>query len=130
MSSQSRDSGHDDRGQPADREELRSAADPDPGLLERVLEETLSNGAVSHLEPVELRALAAVAKRYPGTSLTVDPIAVELVESILKTRFRGLDVSDMFWREVSQRIATTLYEAPDTQERLERLWSQLSELDI
>ncbi len=96
--------------------------------MERVLEETLSDGAVSHLDPIELRALAEVAKKYPGASLVADPIAAELVESVLKARFRGIQASATFWQQVSRQIATTLCEAPDTQEKLNRLWNQLSEL--
>ena len=115
-------------GQPTDRDEPRRAAAPDPKLLERVLEETLSDGAVSHLDPIELRALAEVAKKYPGASLVADPIAAELVESVLKARFRGIQASATFWQQVSRQIATTLCEAPDTQEKLNRLWNQLSEL--
>jgi hypothetical protein len=118
----------DDRGSPADRDERRPAAELDPALLERVLEETLSDAAASHLDPAEMRALADVARRYPGASLVADPIAAELVKSILKVRFRGSDASDTFWQEVSRQIANTLCEAPDTRERLDCLWSQLSEL--
>lgn len=117
----------DDRRQSAERGEPRPA-NPDPALLEQILEETLSDGAVSHLDPVALQALGEVAKRFPGVALVVDPIAVELVKALLKTHFRGFGASDAFWQEVSQQIATTLCEAPDTQEKLERLWSQLTEL--
>ena len=67
-------------------------------------------------------------RQYPGASLVADPIAAELVESVLKARFRGIQASATFWQQVSRQIATTLCEAPDTQEKLDRLWNQLSEL--
>jgi hypothetical protein len=117
----------DDRRQSAERGEPRLVS-PDPALLEQVMEEMLSDGAISHLDPVELQALGEVARRFAGVALVVDPIAVDLVESLLRTHFRAFGASDAFWQEVSQQIATTLYEAPDCQEKLQRLWSQLSEL--
>lgn len=117
-----------DRREPVEQEESQSAAVPDPALLEQVLEETLSGHALWQLEPVELQALANVAQRYPGAALVVDPVAVELVKSILKARFRALNASEVLWHDVSCQIATALCEAPDTRARLERLWSQLSGL--
>jgi len=116
-----------DRRQSADRDEPRPVA-PDPALLERVLEETLSEDAVANLDSAALRAMGEVAGRFRGAALAIDPIAVELVKALLKTHFTGFRISDALWEEVSRQIATTLCEAPDTQAKLERLWSQLSEL--
>lgn len=110
--------------------EDRPAADavPDPALLERVLEETLSDGGVPELDSAELHALTDVARRYRGSARVSEPIALELVKSVLLVRFPGLSASDTLWHDVSRQIATILYESPDTHERLDRLWSQLSEL--
>ncbi|MHB0955503.1 MAG: hypothetical protein ACYC6N_29800 [Pirellulaceae bacterium] len=117
----------DDRRPSAERDEPKPPT-PDAALLEQVLEETLSGGAAARLDATSLQALGEVAKRFPGAALVVDPIAIELVKSLLKTHFVGWGVSDAFWQDVSQQIAMTLCEAPDTQAKLERLWSQLSEL--
>lgn len=111
----------------AERGEL-NAATPDPELLEQVLHETLSEGAVANLDAAALQALGEVARRFRGAELAVDPIAIELVKSLLKSHFIGFRLSEAAWQEASRQIATTLYEAPDTQAKLERLWSQLSEL--
>ena len=117
----------DDRRPSAEGEEP-TLTTPDPALLEQVLEETLSEAAVSHLDAADLQALGEVARRFRGAALEVDPIVIELVRSLLKTHFTGFGVSDTLWHEVSQQIATTLFEAPDTRAKLERFWSQLSEL--
>jgi len=100
----------------------------DSFLLERVLQETLSLGNIRQLRPAEMQSLVAVARRYPGASLIADPIAVELVEAMLSTRFAHLQASAAFWRDAARRIARSLCEAPESRERLSRFWTQLCEL--
>jgi hypothetical protein len=104
---------------------------PDPrdsNLLERVLQETLADRSVEQLSAEEMEALTAVARRHRGASLVLEPIAVELVEATLRSRFGELQMAESFWQQASRRIAATLYDSPDSQQRLSHLWCQLCEL--
>lgn len=101
----------------------------DPSILERVLEETLSESeAGTAVAPEELEALVQVARRHRGSSLVLEPVAVELVEAVLRARFSQLRISPAAWKRLSREIAGTLYDDPHLQQRLGRFWGQLSEL--
>ena len=100
---------------------------PDPKLLEQVLQETVS--AASSGEPIapeQLQALAEVAGRHAGKASTLDAVAAELVEAILRKRFEKLDQSNRSWREMSSQIAETLLEDTPSRDRFEQLWERLS----
>jgi hypothetical protein len=104
---------------------------PDPrqsSLLERVMRETLREDHVEELSPQEMQALSDVARRHRGASLVLDPVAVDLVEALLRCRFGNLSVGEGFWHQASQKIAATLCEAPESQQRLSVFWHQLCEL--
>ncbi len=98
----------------------------DPQLLEQVLSETVLNapGTGDPMAPEEMEALYEVARRHPGKPLTLQPVAVELVEALLMRRFP--DQADReFWKHLANRIATTLMDDPPTQERLAVFWASL-----
>ena len=110
----------DPDGQPSD---LNS----DQVAFEKVIRETLHQKSQDLLDSDGVKALALVAQRYPQPELTLDPIAVELVDSILRIRISRSVRSANDWRTISNEIATLLYEAPDSKRRLERLWNSLLE---
>lgn len=111
------------RGADADRPDPRESS-----LLESVMRETLREDHVEQLSPQEMQALSDVARRHRGASLVLDPVAVELVEAMLRCRFGNLSVGEGFWHQASQRIAATLCEVPESQQRLSVFWQQLCEL--
>jgi hypothetical protein len=109
----------------------RAAADAeapiDPGVMEKVLEETLlAADSDQPIDAAELRALASVGRRHAGQQLSLDPIVVELVQSILRHRFGEPIQSSPAWGDMPRTIAQTLWESPEAHQRLDRLWDRLA----
>jgi hypothetical protein len=75
----------------------------------------------------EMAALKAVASRWGDVALTLDPIAVELVEAIILANYGQLNRSPEQWRAASTRIAKHLVDSPATNARLNNLWRRLIE---
>ena len=101
---------------------------PESGLLEQVLQKTLSAaGEGGSLDEPQLAALVEVARRHQGRPLSIDPVIVDLVRAILHINFSRLPASDAVWQVMSRQIAATLWDDRRSQERLERFWARLSE---
>ena len=101
----------------------------DEDVMEKVLQETLS--AADSDEPIgkaELEVLLSVARRHAGQQLSLEPITVELVESILLQRFGEPLQASKHWKGMPRDVAGTLWEGPDSHDRLERLWNRLAEV--
>jgi hypothetical protein len=113
--------------QAGDDSQERPAELPDPGLLEEVLRETLSARPQTNCSPAEMKVLLDVAQRYQGHELSLEPVAIDLVESILRFRFHRLKVEPSLWRSVSSSIAETLMEDQYSLERLNAFWRRLAE---
>ena len=88
-------------GEPADRE-----------LLDRVLEQTLAriNEGVLFEAP-DMNALKEVARRYRGQPLSLEPVAVELVQAALRPQ-----------------VARMLIDDPTAHDRLQGFWDRLSQV--
>lgn len=104
------------------------------GLLEQVLQETESasqesNGPNAAAEALETAALQAIARRYAGAALVLDPILVDLVEEMLTSRFKSTAPSEN-WRAISRQVAEHLLEDPQSQRRLAELWQRLSQRGV
>ena len=117
----------EDSGELPDREGPAGApARDDAELMQQVLDETLAAaGARRPLESDEWEALLAVARRHSGQPLTVSPVARELVEAVLASRFRGLLRDPEVWTRTTLRIAETMLEDPPSRERLRSFWERL-----
>ncbi len=100
---------------------------PDSGLLDEVLEETLSLSPNRGIGQEELNVLLNVAKRHRGQQLSLAPVAVDLVQSILRFRFANLKIDASKWEEMSAQIAGTLMEDEQSCQRLEKFWGRLGE---
>ena len=100
---------------------------PDRSALEKVLSETLSDKPTEPLHEKELDALISVAKRHLGAPMSLEPVTVELVESLLRARLTRIEAPDEYWQKMSLAIATSLYEAPVAKRRLTGLWDSLVE---
>jgi hypothetical protein len=110
-------------------EQPKPAEPGDSPLFEQVLRETLAaSGLGGALSAEELDGLVAVARRHAGQPLVLDPIAVDMVESLVLKRFGHLHRDADYWRNVAREIATALFEVPQSQARITRLWQQLAEL--
>ncbi len=108
----------------ANRVQHSDTPPPDKSLLERVLHETISPES---MQPEELSALIEVGRRYCGQPLSLHPIAVELVDAILKFRVAHIATSDQLRRHMSEQIAESLLDDPQSEERLEGFWNRLVE---
>jgi hypothetical protein len=98
-------------------------------LLESVLQQTLEDSEAGvPLEDADSQALSEVVRRHRGQPLTLEPIAVELVQAVLWTHYGRLASSPEFWRTVSAEVAQTLFDDPVASPRLERLWHRLGRI--
>lgn len=98
----------------------------DSSLLEEVLRRTLEAAeSLDAFEASDLKPLLEVAERHRGRPLELEPVAVDLVDAALRDYFRqgpgGMDE----WRQISRRVAETLFEDPTARERLEAFWNRL-----
>lgn len=115
--------------------ENRAGTDPRTGPENRVaemqaLEEVLLETAETYLadevdEGLESR-LRAVAKHHQNAVLVLEPIAVDLVEVVLRERLGNAIPSPGLWRMLSGIVAQTLWDDEDSRTRLDRLWHRLS----
>ena len=96
-------------------------------LLDQVLQATLSlGGGDEPLSPEELRTLTAVAKRRGEEPLSVETVT-ELVQVVLRLRFRTLADSRNQWERMTREIAETMLNDPQTLQQVQSLWTLLRE---
>jgi len=101
---------------------------PDPALLLRVLEQTLSAGdAPDAIEAADIERLKSIARHRHGQPLAVEPVAVEMVRAVLGSHFARLGKDPDTFNDMTLQIARTLMEDPAACKRLETLWSRLNE---
>jgi len=101
-------------------------AGADPRVLERVLEwaeATLRSD--DPLEVADIEAVRQVARRHPGAGLVLDPVVVELVRAMLQAQFHAHPDWFPVWESASVVIGRTLFEDPESRQRLEVLWDRL-----
>jgi len=107
------------------RPEVEHASDGE--LLEQVLQQTLSMlDGDEEITPKQMESLIDVARRHRGSTLALEPVAVDLIRSVLDFRFDHIPISAERWQIMSRRIAETLLEDPQTHERIEALWARLT----
>jgi hypothetical protein len=95
-----------------------------PGLLDEVLQNTLSLNSIS---PRELSDLIDIGRRYFGQPLVEDPIGVELVEVVLRHRLAAVTAPGDRRREMARQITESLLNDPTCESRLRAFWDQLLE---
>jgi hypothetical protein len=95
-------------------------------VLEDVLKQTASLYSFEPpTDPGDLVVLKDVARRHPRAPFALDPVVVQLVRALLGRQLAGLWTSEDHLNAVSAQIAETLFENPETNERLEKLWTRL-----
>jgi hypothetical protein len=118
-----------DQGPPSWHGDQRS---PSPESYRELLDEVLQQTLVSRDEETRQRlesldGLLEIARRRHGEEFALDPIGIELVETVLRTPFRALLASEDQWHEMTGQIARTLCEDPVAYDRLNNLWRRLRE---
>lgn len=73
-----------------------------------------------------MEAIQEVARRHRNAPFALDPVLVELVQTILRIQFGDHPEWAAAWQGASGPVAQTLYEDPVSRERLELLWNRLS----
>jgi hypothetical protein len=115
------------------RESAKSSEQPptkaepaDATFWEKVLRQTTEGeGGCASLNAAEREALLAVARRYQGQPLTVQPVASALVEAVLSPHLSRDPRMAEFWQVAYLYIAQTQMDDPHAHELLERFWSRL-----
>jgi hypothetical protein len=103
------------------------SASREMNLLETALER--AEKVLSGDDPLELadvEAVRAVGRRRPGEAFSLEPVAIELVEAVLRAQFPGIEDRNDLGREIARYIARTLWEDDYSRVRLEALWSHIS----
>ncbi|HEX4128851.1 MAG TPA: hypothetical protein VHZ24_02325 [Pirellulales bacterium] len=96
------------------------------GALEQILDQTLKAAANRPDSAADaLSDFAEVARTHRGKAFKVDPVVVELVRAVLESQV-GSRLTPAMLDNLSQCIAVTLCDDPNSRERLERLWARLS----
>jgi hypothetical protein len=97
-------------------------------LLDEVLKQTLVSRDDQTRERLEsFDELLEIARRRRGEAFALDPIGIELVQTVLRTPFRALLASEDQWHEMTEQVARTLCEDPVAYDRLNTLWRRLGE---
>jgi hypothetical protein len=117
--------GFKESGKPS--EKPRKKAEPvDAAFWEKVLRQTTEgDGGCGSLNSSEREGLLAVARRYQGQPLTVQPVASALVEAVLSPHLSRDPRMAEFWQVAFLYIAQTQMDDPHAHELLERFWSRL-----
>ena len=97
---------------------------PDRAMMEEVLKRTLSESANS-LDPAEREALRTVVLRHRDEAFEIDPVAVDLVEVLLKLEFKNSISSPEVWRRMCYEVAKTLFDDPVARQRMQSIWTAL-----
>jgi hypothetical protein len=79
------------------------------------------------VEPADVEALEAVARKLAGRPFALEPVAVELVFAMIEVQFHKAGIPADTLRTMAEQIATTLYDDPVSRQRLEALWLGLSQ---
>jgi hypothetical protein len=130
MSSSSSGSADSSNLGPKDRRPNEAAQDPAPqtapdrAMMEEVLKRTLRESANS-LDPTERDALLTVVRRHRGEPFEIDPVAVDLVEVLLRCEFKNPISSAEVWRRMCYEVAKTLFDDPVARQRMQGIWTAL-----
>lgn len=112
----------------ADARAVEAELATDAELFEQVLNETLlAADANEPMDGAELQLLLQVARQHLRQTLSLDPVVIELVQSIVGYRFGRRLGQEQDMEPMSRRIAETLWEDPNAHGRLESLWARLFE---
>ena len=100
----------------------------DAAALDQVVRTTVESiEAEEQVTAEELAALGAVAGRLGDQPLTLDPVAIALVEAMIMVNYGHLKRAPEVWAGTAHKIATLLFDSPASRARLDNLWRRLLE---
>ena len=96
----------------------------------RVLEDVIKQTAMLYSleqasDPADLEPLLEVARQYPGAEFQLETVVIDLVRATLRRQMKQTFQSEEQLDAISDRVARTLFENPETQARLNALWVRL-----
>jgi hypothetical protein len=108
----------------------KAAGDPtrDRAMMEEVLKRTLDQPANS-LDSAERDSLVALARRHRGEPFELDPVAVDLVEVMLRREFNARITSPDRWRRMCYEVARTLFDDPAAHQRMQAIWTGICAIE-
>jgi len=112
--------------------EYRYAEPPEPEPeMSRLLDDVLNRTEQTSGEPADqsVLQLAAVLQKRGEDHVTREGLA-ELVTEVLRDYAHQAGLSEQTWKNLSLRVAGVLFEDPSARERLDRLWKQLTEVQL
>ena len=96
-------------------------------VLEDVIKQTASLYSFeTPTDPADLAPLREVAASLRGKEFGLDPVVLELVRAMLRKQLHGLWKSEQQLGEVANRVAESLFDNPESNERLGKLWDRLT----
>ncbi|QDU31152.1 hypothetical protein ETAA8_63050 [Anatilimnocola aggregata] len=114
--------------EPAADEEGVEEAGAEPEFLSQVMNQTLAGlTSTRELNPKLDAALLDVARQYPGESLSLDPVAIELIAASLRVQFPAIAQREPLLRRMSLWVAESVLADPAARHRLAELWARLGE---
>jgi hypothetical protein len=97
-------------------------------LLDLVVQQTLLAERPEAQERLEsLDELLDLARRRRGEAFSPDPVAIELIQTVLGTPFRALVADENEWLSMTRQVTQTLCDDPACYDRLSSLWRRLNE---
>jgi hypothetical protein len=110
-------------------EELnKDAPDLEQSVLDDVLKATMSSDvALLQINERSHQAFLKVARQYTGQELTLDPVAIALVQAVLAETLNGRIVSEDRHAIMASEIAESLVANPTASARLAAFWKKLQE---
>jgi hypothetical protein len=100
---------------------------PSP-LLDQVMSATAAQlSEPERLEPAVRAALVAVAQRFAGQPLVLEPTGVALFEALLAAEFPLLAERPAVLGKAAGEVARVLLADPTSHRRIEHLWMTLAE---
>jgi hypothetical protein len=110
-------------------EELnKDAPDLEQSVLDDVLKATMSSDvALLQINERSHQAFLKVARQYTGQELTLDPVAIALVQAVLAETLNGRIVSEDRHAIMASEIAESLVTNPTASARLAAFWNKLQE---
>lgn len=103
-----------------------NSSEVESSLLDAIVQQTAAAFDDQSLAQTrDLPRLRDIAQRHAGDVLTLDPILIELIETLLESHLPLLARSATLRSKVARSVSQTLFDNPVCRGRLELLWSQL-----
>ncbi len=95
-------------------------------LLQCVLEQSIERWCEDNDPlPIDLKPLVAIARRHLDAPLCLDPIAIELIQTVLVEALGWRHPKSKQWQPIARLLAQTLMTDRNSRARMERLWQRL-----